>query len=363
MIKLEKDGKSFSYEDSVHIDYILYGQFIKYDRLAEIVSSELIGYTQDKIVNVYIDLYQTLLPIYRFYQFENNLSITSCLINMAIHFRNFFRKYGVYSNIFLVYSPTMSVNNTRFCAEYNNRNTNTIMNNKQVYNVVNDNIQLLGTIIPYLPDIYFKIGTVETTVIVSDMISKFAAKGFNPPSIFVTNSQYAFQLPALNDRTHLFFKKKDKEGRDLSYGVNKNNALDMFIAETRKQHVTNVGLNQDWISGFMTLAGLPKRDIKTLMNYKSALKVLHTIREAYNVITPEVIYETVSRLYEGKINISLNEIANRFCCLDLRYQVDRYNLLPESQETTYLRQLQDPDAINQINNEYFKKCPIMTDKL
>jgi hypothetical protein len=361
---MDDDKQQFSvYDDAVHIDYLIYGQFIKYNKLTLLSQKELSQYPSDKIYNIYIDLYQVLLPIYRYYRFNNVLSITSCIVNLAIHFRNFYRKYGVYTNIFLIYSPNMSYNNTRFCPEYNNRNITKVMNNPTVSEAVSKNMELLSTIVPYLPDIYLKIGTVEPTVIAADMISRFASKGFNPPSIFVSNSQYAFQLPLHAPKSVVFFKKKDKEYNDLSYSVNIFNALDTYIAETRKQSVQSIGLNQRWLTGFMTLAGMPKRDIKSLMNYKSSISILKTIASGYEVISPEILYETISRTMGDKIKITMLDIANRYNCLDLGYQMQMYSLMPEAQETTYLKQLHDPDTVNSINGQYFQENPIMIDKL
>lgn len=355
------NDKTYSYNEKVPIEYILYGQYIKYNVLDKLVELEF-NDTNTKVINIFIDVYQILLPIYKFFKVENPLSITSCLINMAIHYRHYFYKYGVYTNIFLLYSPTMSSNNTKFCPEYNNKYTNRILNNKYIYDMVNHNLSLMGTIIPYLPDIYFKIGTVETPVMAYDMINKFAVKGFNPPSIFITTSQYAFQLPSIDKNVILFFKKRATGGEDISYTVNYTNALDKFIAETRKQHVTQVPLDQSWLSGFMTLSGIPKRDIKTLFNYRETLKILNHIRSSYNLIKPDVIFEAISNLYNAKA-IQLESIINRYQCIDLNYQLSLYQSLPESQELLYLKQYHDPNELNAINEKYFKANPIMLDLL
>lgn len=359
---MNNEGKSFTETDAEHIDLILYGQFIKYDKLRYIMEKELSD-CKDKVINVYIDVYQMLLPIYRFYQVFNPLCITSCVINMAIHYRNFFRKYGIYTNIFLVYSPTMSANNTRFYTNYNHKNSTNIRNNKTVSDMVSTNLGLLETIVPYLPDIFFKIGTVETSVIIYDIISKFANKGFSPLSVVVSNSQYAFQIPAINDKCYLFYKKRDRDGVDMSYSVNHVNALELFIAETRKVHIPGLKLDPSWLSGFMTLSGLPKRDVRALMNYKTALEVLNTIKNAYNMMAPDVLYETINIAREGKDLISITELANTFNCIDLSYQVAMYNMMPESQETSFLRQLENPEELIHINERYFKDNPMLLDKL
>lgn len=340
--------------DRVPIEFILYGQFIKYDKLEEIVNKEFDN-SNARFVNIFIDAYQMLLPIYKFYKVDNELSVTSCLINMAIHYRSFFRRYGVDSNVFILYSPTMSTNNRRFCGEYNNTYIKRMMSNNTVYQIVNNNLSILGTIVPYLPNIYFKIGTVETTVMAYDIIQKLDP---NIPSIFVTSSQYAFQLPAICPNVILFYKKKNK---DEDYSVNSSNALDKFIMETRNQSIDKTNVDQSWVNGFMVLSGIPKRDIKSLCTYKESLKLLHSISSNYSIIEPEILYDMVFKCTTR--NIDFSTIVNRFNCIDLRYQHKMYLTLPESKETSYLSKLNDMNTLLDINDKYFKHNPISLDRL
>lgn len=349
-------SNDYSSVDRVPIEYILYGQFIKYNKLEEIVNKEFDG-SNARFVNIFIDAYQMLLPVYKFYKVDSELSVTSCLINMAIHYRSFFKRYGVESNVFILYSPTMSTNNRRFCGEYNSTYIKRMMNNNAVYQIVNNNLSLMGTIIPYIPYIYFKIGTVETTVMAYDIISKFRD---DIPSIFITSSQYAFQLPALCPNTVLFFRKKNRD-EDLSYSVNSRDCLLKYIIETRNQDIDKVNIDQRWVNGFMTLSGIPKRDIKSLCTYKESLKILGIISSGYNVIEPEILYDVVFK--STTRNIDYSTILNRFNCIDLSYQYKMYLELPESKETSYLNKYVDMNALNEINDKYFRYNPIGLDRL
>lgn len=346
----------YTNNDRVPIEYILYGQFIKYDKLEEIVNKEFDN-SPCRFVNIFIDAYQMLLPIYKFYRVDNELSVTSCLINMAIHYRYFFRRYGVDSNVFILYSPTMSSNNRRFCGEYNSTYIKRMMNNNAVYQIVNNNLSILGTIVPYLPNIYFKIGTVETTVMAYDMIKRIDP---NIPAIFVTSSQYSFQLPAMCSNAILFYRKKNRE-LDLSYSVNHSNALSSYILETKNQSIDNSVVNQKWVSGFMVLSGIPKRDIKSLCTYKESLRILQNITDDYKIIEPEILYDMVFK--STTRNIDYATIVNRFNCIDLEYQYKMYCNLPESKETSYLNNVHDMNALLDINDKYFKNNPISLDRL
>lgn len=346
-------------QDRVEIKYVLYGQFIPYSTLKTIVDPVLSG----NVVNVFIDCYQMMLPIYRFYRIIDPLNITSCIVNMAIHYRNFFKKRNIHSHIFLLYSPTMSPNNSRFCPEYNNKYITRVLNNRDIADIVNNSLGYISTLVSHMPDVYMKIGTVETSVMALDIIDKFDEKGYSPLNFFVTNSQYAFQLPALNEKVILLFKKRNKQGEDVSYNVTKNDALDKFVAETRNQHVKPVDLDQSWVSGFMTISGIPKRDISSIINYRESMKVLKHIKNNFDVVEPVVLYNAIDQLFEGKKKITITDIANRFNCIDIKYQLQLYRTLAESSETMYLKQYINLEELYDINDKYFQDNPMNLDKL
>lgn len=356
----------YDYRESVPIKYVLYGQFIKYNKLDEILKPYFMNHPVANWINIYIDAYQALLPIYRFTKIDNPYDITSTLINMCIHYKNYFRQRGIDSFVFLVYSPTTGAStNIRFCPEYNNKYTNRIINNKPIYDLVNKNLELISTIMPYINGCYFKLGTVEVPVIVYDMITKFRNKNINLPSLFISNSQYAFQIPSKINNCPLIFKKKNKEGLDISYIVDQETVLDKYIAEIKNQSIEHYQANQSWLSGFMTLSGIPKRDIKSLFNYKQSLKIIKSIDDVYDQATPDSLFAAANALYpERKMTKDdYNNIINRFKCIDIDYQVSMYHSMPESVEITFLKKLTDPDALFALNDKYFKDNPILLDKL
>lgn len=353
--------------DMIPLQSILYKQFIKHVRLKQIVETEFRN-CNTNVINIFIDCYQIFNPLYRFYRIDDLLSVTSCMMNMAIHYRWFFKQYGVHTHIFLLYSPTMSTNNTRFCPEYNNKYRNRMLNNRTIYECVNQNLSLMNTLVSYMPDIYLKIGTVETSVMAADIIDKFESKGYSPPNIFISSSQFAYQLPSFNKNIVLFCPKrtattnKDSGSEDISFSVNFTNNLNRYISETRNQDLKDIPLDQSWISGFMILSGIPKRDVKSLLNYRETLKVLKRIKDSFDIITPEVLHNTITELYPDK-NIGYTDIINRYNCIDIKYQLQLYRTLPESNETGYLTQFPDQTELFKINDKYFKNEPIMLDRL
>lgn len=338
---------------------IIYGRFIKYKKLDEILQSFL-SY-RPKEVNIFIDMNSILIKLYNFENITNPLGILSCVTNLPLHYRNYFNKLNIKSNIFLLYSSNDSVNNYKYIAGYNSKERIIKESNKPIHNIVLYDIELLSTLTPYLPGIYLKKGTVEPTVIAYDLITKFSKNGKKlTTNLFISSSDYAFQLPVYAYNTILLYKKTmigDNKTEDVSFGATKNNALNTYISLNNKQIFTNI-IPQEWISSFMVLNGLPCRDIKMILSYKRTLNLLQHISQSYNVISPESIYNTIKDLYKEK-EITLEEIYARYCAIDLNYQLSLYRQLPESLESNFLIDIYDRQALYDISNLYFKGTNII----
>lgn len=350
------------YSETVPIEYILYGQFIKYEDLSKLVNKELSNNSNDDYVRIYIDAYQMLLPLYKFLKVSNPLNVVSCLINMAIHYKYFFlNSYGVKSNVFIIYSPTMSSTNTKYCPDYNIMYTNRILNNNTIRNIIDNSISLMHTITPYIPGIYFKTGSVEVPVIIYDMERRFISKGYANPALVISDSQYAFQLPSKLTNIYILSKKQSREG-DIPYSVNNKDSLNMYVSMSRKREYEELNIDPSLLSGFMILNGIPKRNVKTLFNYKESISILNYLKNNYKVLVPDAICEAILELF-GNNKISLDSIQNRYRCIELDYQLSLYKTLPESTQITYLKDLQDPIEVKHINEKYFKSNPLNLERL
>ena len=138
--------------------------------------------------------------------------------------------------------------------------------------------------------------------------------------------------------------------------------MEYFIKETKNQYDISSPKRSEWMTGYMMLTGIPKRDIPSIFNYKVSLKILLDIEQSYNVINPKSIYNHIINNYP-KTNITLEELEERYKCIDLNYQLELYILLPESKEESYLNQVKNFDELVHINDQYFKDNPMLLDKL
>lgn len=357
--------KEFRNLDSTTVDKFIYSQFIKYNQLRSVMNGLLDP--SAKIVHVFIDVYELTTILYKFYKYENPLSLTSCIVNAAIHYRNFFRKYNKYSNIFLVYSTNSSFINTKFCPEYNNNNHMSEYNNLEVRALMDRNIDLVKTVVPYLPDIFFRVNSVEPYVVITDMILKFNDHNLNPPTFIISPLPLAFQTVVVCPNTVLFARKK-KEG--TLYTVTKDSAI-YNMMHMIKHRDPYIPLPSEWLSGLFVLMGDQKRNINSLCGTRRAFKILDTIRSNFGTLNPDSIFTEYCNMYKEKGFIrgiksqedAYNKIHNRFKCLDIMQQLALYRTLPESRENGFFNQLQDKEELFRINDTYFRDNPMQLDLL
>ena len=84
------------YSEGIQIDRIIYNNFIKYTSLDKMFEKELSGICiTEKVINVYIDLFSFLSDLYRNTNLQSIFHLTSAVVNMGIHYRNYFFKRGI----------------------------------------------------------------------------------------------------------------------------------------------------------------------------------------------------------------------------------------------------------------------------
>ena len=348
--------KTFISNESLSIDSMLYMHFIPFKDLRPIL--EPLTSQHPVILNVYIDLYSMTTSIYRAYNYNDPISLTACFANAAIHYRNFFKQYGIYTNIFLLYSPTASPNNLRYCPEYNQEHIMERANNYEARKLIDNNLELFATIVPYMPDIFLRIGTVETSIMAIDMIQRTNPNIIN---LIISSSPIAFQIPTICPNAYVLYRTRSKQ----LYLVNQANALGTAIKYQKKVEPDVMDINPAWISGYFTYVGMPKRSLGALLDYKKALTLLRQIRDNNELLTGASLTKAYLSLStkRKKTEETILNINNRFSCLDFNNQLIMYRLMPESKESSYLVQIQNMEELYHLNHKYFRSNMIQLDKL
>jgi len=361
-----KVGTSVSILDYKYlIDEAIYWQFVKYNALDIIIKEEYKNSNSDKI-NVYIDLYQMMASICRFTRLNNIYSISAAIVNYCAHIRRYFRKINVYANIALIYNDGSMSTIKPFIPEFNSVYEKRIYNNKRIKKAFDKNIDLLKILVPYLPNIYLKIGTTDSCIMIYDIIRR-KLMGI-APTIVISNSQYMFQLPQIAKSVRVIRKIGTNQGKDNTHAYNSKNCMEAYIYGTRLKNIIS-NFNQNTLSTLMTLNGVPKLGIKTMgYTYKSAIEICNSIPAGYehDVDTVSNVFVSYNEKYSRKrryIRSNVDIFSNRFKGIDLVYQYSLYKLLPEYNELDFLKNLEDKDSVHSINATYYDKCQLDLDGL
>lgn len=343
------------------IESILYSQFIKYDRLGELIHNQFKGSTATE-VNLYIDLQQMWSSVMSGYSIKDMAAVAAITLNQCAHYRGFFKKIGVNTKCILVWSSNLNFDAINICPEYNYKYLRAYNVNKAFNELTEFNRSILRLLCPYLNDIYFVESEVEPTIMVNELMQNVFTTGEN---IFVSKSLYAFQLPAYTNAITLVKHKVTSPAiMDASICVNKDNCISSYIFEVRKKDTNGQPLSPLFMSTVMAMVGIPTRSIKRLISYDRVYKILENLD---SVMYPDlVMMYSVMHNYMTKKEaeaLPFEVFESRVKAIDLGYQTRLYKAKPQSMYRSYLTRLNDPDKVKAINNNYFIDNPIDLQRL
>lgn len=354
----------------VDLERLINSNNVKYNLLVPMIHEVFAGSSANKI-NIYIDIYSMTKVLYS--SLTDNLNVKniklneynnlcSCLINMAIHYRSFFRtRFNVESDIYFISSENGPLNNQLLIKDYNKYHISNILVKDTITKYIEYNLDLLKILSPYLPNIYYIRTMFETGVIIYDLLHRtdpLSKRGH----LIISKDVYNFQLVSKNTNI-AFLRTKPRDG---SYMFNINNMLDMYFYE-RKVKCRSKILNPKLLSLLMAFTSVKERNIRTLLNITTAVKLLelavteHRILNDYNYELESIYYSIATT---KNFPVSLTEFTSRFKAIDIPFQ---YILFTQDGEwSTLISNLVDkfdPEMVKQINNEYFITNPLDLNRL
>jgi len=351
----------------VSIEQLMYKNFIKYDKLVEMVNIVFAG-SNASSVNIFIDVYSMVKILYKNPNIliEDYSSLTASIINLCAHLRDFFKtRYRTTSKIYIVASRNAPAMNILLYPSYNSGIKLTMSNMSSIDEMVVNNMNLLETLCPYLPDIFFIRGEYETGVYMYDIMCKNEMLGNTNPNIIITRDVYNFQLIPMRENT-VVFRPKKQSGGDLSYYLDKNNLFERFlIADRLVIAKNNITINPGLFTVFLSLSKLPERGIKSLFNTAKTMKILDEavatfrLHNGYNS-DMESVWNSIYKDSFGSIGYST--FKSRFDVIDIQSQHYGFANSPYSKKVVFPN-LYDPETVKLINNKYFKKNPLDLNRL
>lgn len=354
-------------ETNITVEQLLvYRNFIRYPELKKLTLEAFAGNTSEEL-NIYIDLYSMLLELYRRdITFNSPNVITSTIINLCAHMRSYYAiHHNVSTKFFIIYGDTFGYNKL-FIPGYNATNDDKMFKNPFMVEKVHFNLNLLEILCPYLPGIYFISKSYEPMVIITDIMHKEIASGNIAPSLVLSRDPNCIQLTSYG--AVLFFNNK-KNG--VIYHADKQYAINSYLLKlhngTNCDNMFKVaGLSGDLLNILITLSSLRSRGIPALYPMNKAINIVNAAVERGSILNG--LNTDAQFIYQGlfvgeECKISIDSFCMRFKAIDLTTQYMAYQYDSISKDTSYKTDLIDVEAVQAINNEYFRDNPIDLNRL
>ena len=345
-----------NYNNTVVGDHVLISHYIKYDRLTELINAEFHDSGYNK-VNILIDAYSMIKSIYGLNpnQFIDKFSIASCIINACAHYRNFFwTRYRVTCKIWVVFSRMdMSILEANaFYPNYHNIFTTDC--NPDMDMMIQQNMEILNTLCPYIPDVSFIQSGYEPGLVFGNI-----AKNYHDiPNIIISKDPWNLQVVGNSHNVYMLRPMK-RNGEDLSILISNKNVL-QYYASLRKVDCDMSKLHSSFISFIIVTTRFPERGMRALHNMKTVVKYLNEAIDKKYILNGFI----------SDVNGLCNELNSHNNTLLKRFEIDsrmnaigylpcmyRYMMSPHVDNINIIN-LHDPKSVKQINETYFSRVPL-----
>lgn len=365
------------------INGIIYSNFIRYEELRKLVLNEFQGTPEENCteINLFIDLYSLMKNAYYGDNFIINqgeeFALTAGVINMAAHYRFYFQsRHSVKTNIFIV----SSFNTNKYITDINPKYRSYIRSGDPRIEYFIENIKLLSSIVPYVPNMFFKHYNYATSAsAIRDIMGYNVTHGNTNPNIIITKDILNWQLVNFKPaRTVVFRPKKmteDKNSVDLSYTIDSTNLMRVLAWERCRKNKTISNLigkyyekidkiNPELFSAFLSLIGCVEYGYNAVLSFPSALNAMYKVIVEKGLYLNQYTYNPLElfRLIYDNLNtqrsMNIVELESRFRTLDTIYLYDQMQAIDLELLKKIPNDLYNPDLLKRLNEKYFTENPL-----
>lgn len=342
----------------VNLERLLLAYYIKYDRMLELCNACLADINSDTL-DIYVDLYDMLKPIYTTDIYaDKQYLIVSAVINLAAHLRGYFwSRHRLYTRIYLVYGENLSNQHKQFWPLFGQEAHLSMLNFNHNHDIIKSQLEMIKILCAYIYDVYYVYRVSDFSMFAYDNISK----NQNTPTIILTKSKYAYQIPAMCNNVFIFRPKK-RDGNDLSYIVSKQYIYGNYFNKITGDKTLELfgKVSPRLLSVAIALTGLPECGLQTLMNTSTAFKMLYEAISNGRIIND--YNSDIDYVYGSLIGINkyteITPFECRYRAVDLITQYGIYNTSAEARDISWFINLNDPNTVKDINNRYFIDNPL-----
>ena len=345
-----------------NLESILYGYYIKYTKMKELVDEAFANTPSSNFIDVYVDIYDMLKTIYSKDIYANKqYIIVSSVINLAAHIRQYFRKYhGMWTRIYLVYADNSVNNQEQFVHGFRNDDYTTTINYDRNNELILSQLELVKILAAYIEDVYYIRKLSMFPMFVYDNIINNAGV----PAIILTKNNYAYQIPALIPNVSVFRPRKhfSQNSEDTSFAVYGNNILYKYYSKLTNSKTLEYlrYINPQHLSLLMTLTGNNKFNLPSVMNSTIAIRIIYEAITANKLINSHMADANYIYLSLPDVSkyIDITSFKCRYNACDIIYQHLLYKQMPESLDYSWKVNFKDPATVQDINNRYFVDNPL-----
>lgn len=353
---------------------IIAGSYVKLNRMQEITfeafaDTSIATATE---LNVFIDLYAVLHSIFsenHHVIIDDPMAITSSIINMCGHYRNFFKQLRVSTKFYLVFSLNTCEINRKMVAGYNEKFYQKTQI-KQFRDIVDRNIDILNLLCKYIPGVYFIKSSVnfESSVIIADLIERLNREnGRYIPNLIISKDILPMQLTAIYPYTS-YLKPIKYKGQDNSIMtpiseaiIRYRRAIWSIITDVKKtKNVDMYNLSPINLPLLFAISSFPQRNLYADGNVSTFVNICNELvgNEDIKIIPDQLDTST----YATSHITNIEQVKQKYRCLDVQYMLPFYQANAESKMIQF-EDMRDDATINMINSKYFEKNPIDFGKL
>lgn len=292
---------------------------------------------------------------------DTHANIISNTINLASHYRLFFTKNKISTNIVFYmndHNRYTKLNNTMHVKKYRSKYVYDYTENAEfelVNSLLESATKALDNIVDYIDGVYFITSDrIESSIIPMVMVDEKIIDG--QLNIMVTRDQYDLQY--VNKKFLIVYPMKD----DGSRLVTEDNLYDVFRAKDELKETYKL---PSYLYSFMlSVIGDKRRSIGKIKGvglntiYKNLAKLFKTL----DISEDEYIsFEQLAiSIKEDPTNPSGNreKVINNYLAVDIDRQMSMVSPAQKTSIETQVIDRYDATALKSINDRYFDTCPI-----
>ena len=289
-----------------------------------------------------------------------HFSIISNILNLAGHYRRFFTKNRIKTNIVLFmneYDKYTTLNNTMFLKHYRERFIYDYTDNpnfEAVNMILESVIKALRTIVGYVEGVYLVTSNrLESSLIPLLLCDSKSLDG--QLNIMITRDEYDLQYV---NKNFLIMYPKGEE----SYIVTRENLFN--IIRERHEIKNAYKLPAYLIPFILAIVGDKRRGIVKIKGcgWKTIYKGLHKLFKKLDISDAEVVglEHLIMAIKDSPTgeNENKEKVTKNIMCVDIDRQL---GMVSETQKLSVTKQLVDKfenDALKNLNSKYFEQYPI-----